>query len=84
MDPTEPVPVIGDHLLFSHLRPHGIEAFLRVVGEGSGSPLVNAELPHPGGTLVTHPPHGGALPATRSRPPHSTAGDVESQAPAPT
>ncbi|MFI0220338.1 hypothetical protein [Streptomyces lydicus] len=94
MDPTAPVPVIGDHVLLSHLGPHGIEAFLRVVGEGSGSPLVNAELRHLGGTLATHPPHGGALirhdipPNATARyaqqAPHSTAGDVESQPPAPT
>ncbi|MFI1620132.1 hypothetical protein ACH4VT_24675 [Streptomyces lydicus] len=40
MDPTDPAPVIGDHLLLSHLGRHGIGAFLRVVGEGSGSPLL--------------------------------------------
>ncbi|MFI7095859.1 hypothetical protein [Streptomyces lydicus] len=38
---ADPVPVIGDHLLLSHLGRHGIEAFLSVLGEGSGSPLVN-------------------------------------------
>ncbi|MFF7412008.1 hypothetical protein [Streptomyces lydicus] len=37
---ADPVPVIGDHLLLSHLGRHGIEAFLSVLGEGSGSPLL--------------------------------------------
>ncbi|MFH8632238.1 hypothetical protein ACH4CC_20590 [Streptomyces lydicus] len=40
VDPTDPVPVLGDHLLLSHHGRHGIEPSVRVVGEGSGSPLL--------------------------------------------
>ncbi|MFH9229751.1 hypothetical protein [Streptomyces lydicus] len=52
MDPTDPVPVIGDHLLLSHLGSHGIEASVRVVGEGSGSPLLEQNC----GTWATRRP----------------------------
>ncbi|MDN3292793.1 FAD-binding protein [Streptomyces ficellus] len=61
MDPTDPVPVAGDHLLLSGLGQDGIETFLRLLGEGSGSPLVNAELRQLGGALAEHCPNGGAL-----------------------
>ncbi|RKT19432.1 FAD binding domain-containing protein [Streptomyces sp. 1114.5] len=61
MDPTDPVPVLGDHLLLSDLGEEGAEAFLRVLGEGSGSPLVNAELRQLGGALAVPDPDGGAL-----------------------
>ncbi|MFG2905147.1 FAD-binding oxidoreductase [Kitasatospora sp. NPDC048286] len=61
MDPTDPVPVLGDHLLLSELGPDGAETFLKVLGEGSGSPLVNAELRQLGGALAVPDPNGGAL-----------------------
>ncbi|MET8541628.1 FAD-dependent oxidoreductase [Kitasatospora sp. NPDC004799] len=61
MDPTDPVPVLGDHLLLSDLGKDGAETFLRVLGEGSGSPLVNAELRQLGGALAVPGPDGGAL-----------------------
>ncbi|MEU6405199.1 FAD-binding protein [Streptomyces sp. NPDC046985] len=61
MDPTEPVPVLGDHLLLSPLGPDGAEVFLQLLGEGSGSPLVNAELRQLGGALAVPAPDGGAL-----------------------
>ncbi|KJK58375.1 FAD-binding oxidoreductase [Saccharothrix sp. ST-888] len=61
MDPTDPVPVVGDHLLLSELDGQGAEVFLQVLGEGSGSPLVNAELRQLGGALAVPDPDGGAL-----------------------
>ncbi|MFD4660029.1 FAD-binding oxidoreductase [Kitasatospora sp. NPDC058444] len=61
MDPADPVPVVGDHLLLSDLGADGAEAFLRVLGEGSGSPLVNAELRQLGGAIAVPDPDGGAL-----------------------
>ncbi|MFI6422865.1 FAD-binding protein [Streptomyces sp. NPDC050842] len=63
MDPADPVPVVGDHLLLSALDQDGIDTFLRLLGEGSRSPLVNAELRQLGGALATRAPHGGALSA---------------------
>ncbi|MFJ6381052.1 FAD-binding oxidoreductase [Kitasatospora sp. NPDC092039] len=61
MDPTDPVPVLGDHQLLSALGADGAETFLKVLGEGSGSPLVNAELRQLGGALAVPDPNGGAL-----------------------
>ncbi|MFF2040690.1 FAD-binding oxidoreductase [Kitasatospora sp. NPDC058170] len=61
MDPVDPVPVAGDHLLLSELGEQGAEVFLQVLGEGSGSPLVNAELRQLGGALAVPDPAGGAL-----------------------
>ncbi|MFD3659463.1 FAD-binding protein [Streptomyces sp. NPDC058659] len=61
MDPTDPVPVVGDHLLLSTLDQDATDTFLRLLGEGSHSPLVNAELRQLGGALAAPDPHGGAL-----------------------
>lgn len=49
MDPTDPVPVVGEHMLLGELDDGGEAAFLRVLGEGSGSPLVAAGLRQLGG-----------------------------------
>jgi FAD/FMN-containing dehydrogenase len=61
MDPAEPVPLYGDHLLLGELGDDGAAAFLRVVGEGSGSPLINAELRQLGGAFSVPNPAGGVL-----------------------
>lgn len=61
MDPTEPFPMYGDHLLLGELDADGAAEFLRLVGIGSGSPLVNAELRQLGGALSVPPDTGGAL-----------------------
>ncbi|MFH9862935.1 FAD-binding oxidoreductase [Streptomyces sp. NPDC017202] len=61
MDPPDPVPVVGDHLLLSPLDGDGVDTFLRLLGEGSRSPLVNAELRQLGGAFAAHEPNGGAL-----------------------
>jgi len=61
MDPSEPVAVHGDHMLLSGLDDSGAEAFLRVTGERSGSPLVSAELRQLGGAMSRPTPAGGAL-----------------------
>lgn len=61
MDPAEPVPLYGDHLLLDELGDDGAAAFLRVAGEGSGSPLINAELRQLGGAFAVSHPDGGAL-----------------------
>jgi len=61
MDPDEPAAVIGDHLLLAEPGREGVAAFLRTTGEGSGSPLVAAELRQLGGRLAVADPTGGAL-----------------------
>ncbi|MFD7768117.1 FAD-binding protein [Streptomyces sp. NPDC059787] len=61
MDPAEPVPFIGDHLLLRELDDAGGEAFLGAVGEGSGSPLAVATLRQLGGAFAEAHPEGGAL-----------------------
>lgn len=61
MDPREPFPIHGDHLLLGELGDDGAAAFLRMVGEGSGSPLTNAELRQLGGALSRPDPAGGVL-----------------------
>jgi FAD/FMN-containing dehydrogenase len=59
-DPEEPAPFIGDGMLLEKLDDWAIEAFLRVAGEGSRSPLVAAELRQLGGALAAPPRGAGA------------------------
>jgi FAD/FMN-containing dehydrogenase len=61
LDPTDPVAVIGDHLLLREIGEDGAGALLRAVGEGSGSPLVVAGLRQLGGAYAVPDPAGGAL-----------------------
>ncbi|MCB5165657.1 FAD-dependent oxidoreductase [Streptomyces bambusae] len=61
MDPADPVPFVGDHLLLGALDGAGAQAFLGAVGEGSGSPLVVASLRQLGGAFAEADPAGGVL-----------------------
>lgn len=61
MDPTEPFPVFGDHMLLNDLGDAGAAEFLRLAGERSTSPLTNAELRQLGGALSTPDRAGGVL-----------------------
>ncbi|WP_331739269.1 FAD-binding protein (plasmid) [Streptomyces sp. NBC_00637] len=61
MDPADPVPFVGDHLLLRELGDEGAAAFLDVVGERSGSPLAVATLRQLGGAFAQDHPEGGAL-----------------------
>jgi len=61
MDPVDPLPIVGDHLLLDDLDDEGAAELLRVVGPGSGSPLISAELRQLGGAIATPSPAGGAL-----------------------
>lgn len=61
MDPTDPVPFVGDHMLLGALGEDGAAELLRVVGPGSGSPLVVAGLRQLGGAFATPSPTGGVL-----------------------
>jgi hypothetical protein len=49
MDPTEPFPVHGDHMLLGDLDEDALATLLRVAGDGSGSPLTNVEIRQLGG-----------------------------------
>ncbi|HEU4658241.1 MAG TPA: FAD-binding protein [Capillimicrobium sp.] len=59
-DPEQPVPAIGGaHAIVGALDDAGIDAFLSVTGEGSGSPLLFAELRQLGGALAEAPAGAG-------------------------
>ncbi|MBG0829109.1 FAD-dependent oxidoreductase [Planomonospora sp. ID67723] len=74
MDPSDPVEVIGDHLLLDELGDAGIEALLKVIGAGSGSPLIAAGLRQLGGAYGRPDPSGGALNALNARYAYSGGG----------
>ncbi|MEZ0111477.1 FAD/FMN-containing dehydrogenase [Catenulispora sp. EB89] len=61
MDPEEPGAFIGDHFLLAEPGRDGMAAFLRLTGEGSGSPLIVAELRQLGGRFAVPDPSGGVL-----------------------
>lgn len=61
MDPPEPVPFRGDHMLLRDLGDDGLAALLSQVGEGSKSPLTVAGLRQLGGAYADSPPGGGVL-----------------------
>jgi FAD/FMN-containing dehydrogenase len=61
MDPPDPVPILGDHMLLTELGEDGAAQLLRVTGAGSGSPLVTAGLRQLGGAFAVPDPAGGAL-----------------------
>ncbi len=61
MDPSDPVPFVGDHLLLGELGEDGATELLRVLGPGSGSPLIVGGLRQLGGAFAEPDPAGGAL-----------------------
>jgi hypothetical protein len=61
MDPPEPVPFLGDHLLLRELGDDGVAAFVGAVGQDSGSPLVIAGLRQLGGAFAAPDVSGGVL-----------------------
>jgi hypothetical protein len=65
MDPPEPGPALFDGMLLGDLDAAALEAWLDVVGPGSGSPLVSAELRHTGGAFGRQASGGGALSSLR-------------------
>jgi hypothetical protein len=52
MDPPNPVPGMGDHMLLTDLTPAGIEKTVAAVGAGSSSPLLSVEFRHLGGEMA--------------------------------
>ncbi len=61
MDPEHPVPGLGHHCLLRDLPDEAIDAFARMAGPDSGSPLLLAELRHLGGAFARPAENGGAL-----------------------
>jgi FAD/FMN-containing dehydrogenase len=61
MDPPEPSPYAGEGRLVGDLPAAAIDAFLEVVGPGSGSQLVSVELRHDGGAMARSGADHGAL-----------------------
>ncbi|MCG5216049.1 FAD-binding oxidoreductase [Streptosporangium sp. KLBMP 9127] len=74
MDPSDPVAVHGDHLLLGELDDDAVDELLRVVGEGSGSPLIVAGLRQLGGAYARSHPQGGVLDNLDARFVYSGAG----------
>jgi hypothetical protein len=61
MDPAQPVPALGHHLLLRELPDEAIDAFVELADPGAGSPLLLVFL-RQGGGAVAHAPEGaGAL-----------------------
>jgi hypothetical protein len=67
MDPPQPVPGLGDHMLLRDLTRAGIEKLVEVAGHGSSSPLLSVELRHLEGALGRLEPGNGATPALDAR-----------------
>lgn len=76
MDPPDPLPYAGNHILLRDLGDDGIEAFLGSAGPGSGPPLMIAELRQLGGALARPPQPGGALDRTSADCAHIAIGAV--------
>ena len=60
MDPEQPVPGVGDHVLLGELTPELADALVRV-GADSGSPLLGLQIRQLGGALGREPDGAGAL-----------------------
>ncbi len=60
-DPYGPTPGVGDGALFESFPPAAVDAFVRMGGQDSGSPLVAVEMRHLGGALDRVAPDAGAL-----------------------
>ncbi|HEX6715371.1 MAG TPA: FAD-binding oxidoreductase [Thermoleophilaceae bacterium] len=67
MDPPQPVPGRGDHMLLRDLTRAGIEKIVAVGGVRSTSPLLSIELRHLGGALGRVEPGSGATGALDAR-----------------
>lgn len=63
MDPPQPVPGVGDHMLLRDLTRDGIAKVVDVAGAGSTSPLLSVEFRHLGGALGRAAMGGGATAA---------------------
>lgn len=63
MDPEDPVPALGDHLITGPLPQRALDALLAAAGPDSGSSLLSVELRPLGGAFARPPADGGAVAA---------------------
>lgn len=61
MDPEQPVPGLGHHMVLRELPDEAIDTFVSLAGPESGTPLLLTELRHMGGALSRPDASGGAL-----------------------
>jgi FAD/FMN-containing dehydrogenase len=61
MDPPDPVPYLGEHLVLGELPASAIDAVVATAGPGSGSTLVSVEIRHLGGAFGRDGEGHGAL-----------------------
>jgi hypothetical protein len=61
MDPPDPLPAVGDHMVLGDLDEDGQQAFLSTADAASQSPLILSELRQLGGALADAAADGGAI-----------------------
>jgi hypothetical protein len=61
MDPAQPVPSFGHHVLLRELPDEAIDAFVELADPGAGSPLLLVMLRQGGGAVARAPQGAGAL-----------------------
>ena len=61
MDPPQPVPGMGDHMLLNDLSSTAIDNIVEVAGAGSSSPLLSVEFRHLGAAVGRPEPGNGAM-----------------------
>ncbi|HVL94901.1 MAG TPA: FAD-binding oxidoreductase [Solirubrobacteraceae bacterium] len=61
MDPEEPVPAMGDHVMLEDVGDATIDAIVEQAGAGSGTSLLMVELRQLGGAIARRPAHAGAV-----------------------
>jgi FAD binding domain len=61
MDPEQPVPGMGGHMLLDDLSDAAVDTLVAAAGPDSGSPLLSVELRQLGGALARRPDEHGAL-----------------------
>ena len=76
MDPPDPLPYAGNHVLLRELGDDGVERFLSSAGPGSGPPMMIAELRQLGGALATPSRAAGVLDRTSAAYAHIAIGVV--------
>lgn len=66
MDPADPIPYVGDHLLVGELDSDDVARIIETVGVGSTSAVTSVELRQLGGAFAERDSAGGAFNHTRA------------------